>query len=167
MQQTQFDPWVRTLPWRRKWQATPVCLPGKLPWTEVPGGLQFMELQRTRHDWVTEHVKANNFVECSKWRISKKWIIPFSRWQMSNTQAKLSSTFQSQCINFQPTFTRHLFHCKWSVKWPRFPGVVWKEQRNCALKVHFWDFSGSHAMLVVLFGGRKSGIPISLILRAS
>ena len=25
----KFDPWVRKIPWRRKWQATPVFLPGK------------------------------------------------------------------------------------------------------------------------------------------
>ena len=25
----QFDPWVRKIPWRRKWQPTPVFLPGK------------------------------------------------------------------------------------------------------------------------------------------
>ena len=24
-----FDPWVREIPWRRKWQPTPVLLPGK------------------------------------------------------------------------------------------------------------------------------------------
>ena len=24
-----FDPWVGKIPWRRKWQPTPVCLPGK------------------------------------------------------------------------------------------------------------------------------------------
>ena len=24
-----FDPWVRKLPWRRKWKPTPVPLPGK------------------------------------------------------------------------------------------------------------------------------------------
>ena len=27
----------------------------KIPWTEEPGGLQSMELQRVRHDLVTEH----------------------------------------------------------------------------------------------------------------
>ena len=26
-----FDPWVRKIPWRRKWQPTPVFLPGKSP----------------------------------------------------------------------------------------------------------------------------------------
>ena len=32
MQETQdvgFDPWVRKMPWRRKWQPTPAFLPGK------------------------------------------------------------------------------------------------------------------------------------------
>ena len=34
-----FDPWVRKILWRRAWQPTPVFLPGKIPWTEEPGGL--------------------------------------------------------------------------------------------------------------------------------
>ena len=34
----RFDPWVRKIPWRRKWQPTPVFLPGKIPWTEEPDG---------------------------------------------------------------------------------------------------------------------------------
>ena len=29
MQETGFDPWVRKIPWRRKWQPTPVFLPGE------------------------------------------------------------------------------------------------------------------------------------------
>ena len=43
-----FDPWVRKIPWRWAWQATPVFLPGKSPWTEQPGGLQSTGLQRVR-----------------------------------------------------------------------------------------------------------------------
>ena len=35
---------------RRKGQPTPVFLPGKIPWTEEPGGLQFTESQRVRCD---------------------------------------------------------------------------------------------------------------------
>ena len=34
-----FDPWVRKIPWRRKWPPTPVFLPGESPWTEEPRGL--------------------------------------------------------------------------------------------------------------------------------
>ena len=32
--------------WRRPWQPTPVFLPGESPWTEEPGELESMELQR-------------------------------------------------------------------------------------------------------------------------
>ena len=38
----RFDPWVRKIPWRRKWQPTPVFLPGeshgqRIWWATVPG----------------------------------------------------------------------------------------------------------------------------------
>ena len=29
VQETRFDPWVRKIPWRRKWQLTPSFLPGE------------------------------------------------------------------------------------------------------------------------------------------
>ena len=29
MQRPKFDPWVRKIPWSRKWQLTPVFLPGE------------------------------------------------------------------------------------------------------------------------------------------
>ena len=29
MRETRFEPWVGKIPWRRKWQSTPVLLPGK------------------------------------------------------------------------------------------------------------------------------------------
>ena len=45
-----FDPWVGKIPWRRKWQPTPVFLPG-ITWTEEPGQLQSLGSQRVRHDW--------------------------------------------------------------------------------------------------------------------
>ena len=38
-----FDPWVGKIPWRRKWQPTPVFLPGKSHGQENP-------TQRVRHD---------------------------------------------------------------------------------------------------------------------
>ena len=36
-QKTQFDPWVRKIPRRRKWQPTPVFLPEKNPMDRVAG----------------------------------------------------------------------------------------------------------------------------------
>ena len=47
-----FNPWVRKIPWRRKWQLPPGFLPGESPWTKEPGGLQSMELQRVRYNSV-------------------------------------------------------------------------------------------------------------------
>ena len=49
---TEFHPWVGKILWRRKWQPTLVLWPGKsdVPWTEEPGGLQFMGSQK---EWDT------------------------------------------------------------------------------------------------------------------
>ena len=41
-----FDPWVGKITWMRKWQPTPVFLPGM----EEPGRLQSMGLQRVAHE---------------------------------------------------------------------------------------------------------------------
>ena len=45
--QDGFDPWSGKIPWRRKWQSTPIFLPEKIAWTEEPGGLQSMGLQNS------------------------------------------------------------------------------------------------------------------------
>ena len=55
----RFDPWVRKIPWIRKWQPTPVFFPGKFHGQRSladysPCG------HRVHHDWVTEHA-------CMKW----------------------------------------------------------------------------------------------------
>ena len=51
---TMQKTWVRSLGWadalERAGQPTPVFLPGESPWTEEPGGLQFMGSQRVRDD---------------------------------------------------------------------------------------------------------------------
>jgi len=39
LRRPEFDPWVGKIPWRRKWQHTPLFLPGEIPWTEEPGRL--------------------------------------------------------------------------------------------------------------------------------
>ena len=45
---------VQSLGWEdpleEAWRPTPVFLSGDFPWTEEPGGLQSMALQRVRHD---------------------------------------------------------------------------------------------------------------------
>ena len=34
----EFNPWVRTIPWRRKWQPIPVFLPGESHGQRSPAG---------------------------------------------------------------------------------------------------------------------------------
>ena len=52
MEETGFDPWVGKIPWRRKWQPTPVFLPensmDRGAWQATLQGLQ-----RVRCDWAT------------------------------------------------------------------------------------------------------------------
>ena len=45
-----FKPWVRKIPWRSEWLPSPVFLPEESPWTEEPGGLQFIGSQRVIYD---------------------------------------------------------------------------------------------------------------------
>ena len=56
VQETQVRSLGREIPWRRKWQPTPVLLPGKfhgLRGSSEPGRLQSMGSQRVGHDWAT------------------------------------------------------------------------------------------------------------------
>ena len=62
-----FDPWIRRIPWRRAWQPTPVFLPGEPPWTEEPGGLQSIGLQRVRHDWAHTHTHTHTYMPNIPW----------------------------------------------------------------------------------------------------
>ena len=50
----RFNTWVRKIPQRRQWQPTPVSLSGESHGQREPGGLQSMESQRVKHDWVTD-----------------------------------------------------------------------------------------------------------------
>ena len=49
-----FDPWVRKIPWRRKWQPISVFLPGKSHGQRNLVGYSPWDC-KIRHDWVSEH----------------------------------------------------------------------------------------------------------------
>ena len=56
MQETRVQFLGQEDPWRRKWQPTPVLLPGESPWTEEPGGLQSMGSQESDTTWRLNHL---------------------------------------------------------------------------------------------------------------
>ena len=49
-----FDSWVEMIPWRRKWQPTPVFLPGKSHGQRSLVGYSPWGRERVRHDLVTK-----------------------------------------------------------------------------------------------------------------
>ena len=50
----RFNPWVRKIPWRRKWQPTPVLLPGKVCGQRSLVGYSPWGHKRVRHDLATK-----------------------------------------------------------------------------------------------------------------
>ena len=50
VQETRFNPWVRKIPWRKKWLPTPVFLPGESHGQRSLMELQSMWSQRVIHD---------------------------------------------------------------------------------------------------------------------
>ena len=50
-----FDPWVGKTPWRRKWQPSPIFLPGKYLGQRSLAGYSLQGHKRAGHDRATEH----------------------------------------------------------------------------------------------------------------
>ena len=59
--------WVRSLGWKdplEKWMAIHSSVHAwRIPWTEEPGGIQSMWLQRVRYDWVTNTHTLSDFFQ--------------------------------------------------------------------------------------------------------
>ena len=58
----RFNPWVGTIPWRRKWQPTPLFLSGKAHEQRSLVGYSPWGHKRVGHDWVTKHSTALTIV---------------------------------------------------------------------------------------------------------
>ena len=54
-----FDPWVRKVPWRGKWQPTPLFLLGKSNGQRSRGGYSSWGHKRLGHDWATKQQWAD------------------------------------------------------------------------------------------------------------
>ena len=56
-----WETWVRSLGWEdpleKEMAIHSSILAWRIPWTEEPGGLQSMGLQRVGHDWTTKHTR--------------------------------------------------------------------------------------------------------------
>ena len=59
----RFDPWVRKIPWRRKWQPTPVCLPGKSRGQKSLGGYSLCGHRRVGNDLATKQQQWTHYID--------------------------------------------------------------------------------------------------------
>ena len=69
--QCGFDPWVGKIPWRSKWQPTPVFLPGESRGQSSLVGYSLWGCKRVRHKLLTQQSqlpKHFNSVKCQQVR---------------------------------------------------------------------------------------------------
>jgi len=53
----RFNPWIRKIPWRRKWLPIPVFLPGKPHGQRILVGYSLWGCKRVRHNLATKCIK--------------------------------------------------------------------------------------------------------------
>ena len=104
MQEMQ-EKWIQSLSWEdfleEKIASQYSILARIIPWTEEPGGLQFMESERVRHNWATEWVRV--FLQVTTGATSKKdtwllWpegIILLAMWKTADVR---KFSFRSYCL---------------------------------------------------------------------
>ena len=64
---TSFNPWVGKIPWRRKWQPTPVFLPGKSHEQRSLADYNPWGCKRVRHSLVTKTTTQSLWVRSWVW----------------------------------------------------------------------------------------------------
>ena len=62
-----FDPWVEQIPWKRKWQPTPICLPGKSHGQRSLVGYSLGCRKRVGHDLATKQQQSY------MWKLGVEW----------------------------------------------------------------------------------------------
>ena len=80
----RLDPWVRKIPWRRKWQPTPVFLPWKLQ-----GQRRLMGYSPWGHKEPDVTERLTRFLFLLKHSFFMEDVLPFGRWlKLSATKTK-------------------------------------------------------------------------------
>ena len=62
-----FNPWAREIPWRRKWQSTPIFLPGKPHgWSSLADYSPWSSKELDITEWLT-HTHIQQMCDCPGW----------------------------------------------------------------------------------------------------
>ena len=132
MQKTQrhrFNPWVRKIPWRRKWQPSPVFLPGK---SHGQRGLAGYSPWGRKELDTTEHIHTTLQAPCPSPRCPWTWDCSGGLWvrpHQHSPEAELLSLYHSspplkkkkkqRCAGWGPFYLSCyfiIFFLAWEVK---------------------------------------------------
>ena len=109
-----FDPWTEQIPWRRKWQPTAVCLPGKSHEQRSLGRLQSMGSRRVRHDLAT---KQQHF--------EKTYLLPsYYKWEMLQHFGSYRGSYKDLITEQSPISHRGKYESQIGLKPGISPGWV-------------------------------------------
>ena len=127
-----FDSWVGKIPWRRKWQATPVFLPGEShrqtgysPW-----GCKESDMTK----WLT-HTRVYSAIEGLSEFVTKSSLTLFAWWQSSKSERR--------CVKAQNTTL--------------FRELSDQEDGRWRLKVTIWLWSGCQVLFIESEGEQQWG----------
>ena len=108
-----FDPWVLKVPWRGKWQPTPVFLPGKLHGQRSLAGYSPWGYKRVGHDLVTKQRQQSVLVyyhgdalECTVY-LSSLIFVAFRKMKFFNSKYFRLIKKYSPSLSFMQTFLKY------------------------------------------------------------
>ena len=107
------------------------CL--RIPWTEKPGGLQFMELQRVRHNWVTNTTLLSLYSSLTRTITCQSYPIIIKLADSTSLCLNLLSMFSYQVLEMQLYIQSYSYLLKkamaphsstlaWKIPWTEEPG---------------------------------------------
>ena len=164
----RFNPWVKKIPWRRKWQPTPVFLPGEsIPWTEEPGGLQSLRSQRVRHDLATKPPRRLQYDWCSYMEGRSGHRRVFRAEVMGDTVAihNLGERPQKNPNLLTPWFGTFQLPALWEDKSPCLSHLVWcVHALLCPTLCVPMDYSSPGSSVHGIFQARNTGVGCHFLL---
>ena len=93
----RFSLWVGKIPWRRKWQPTPLFLPGKSHRQRSLMGYSPWFHKRVKHDWVTKQQQQQMFLRLYKSIGIRKSFLTDLNWALS-MQGRVASNGMQRCV---------------------------------------------------------------------
>ena len=114
-----FDCWVRKILWRRKWQPTPVFLPGEFHGLRSLTGYSPWGCKRVRHDWLT---LTSTREGTDSWTRKPKEVVPSSG--SAEPKDTSAAKLPEMCSHRLSLLLSSVFFCALASLWDMLPERV-------------------------------------------